>query len=418
MTGISHIARTRADSRPPLSNSVRSTIALVKIPQRVRQIELPQFDLLNDIASTWRAKGADVITLGQGLPGFDPPAAAVKAFHAALDDPSSHIYSADAGLPELRRALAASLIPLRADVDAESEIIVTAGGNQALQLALTTLIDPGDEVVLVSPFFLNHEMAVQSVGAIPIEAPVPASRAFVPSWNDVQPHVTSNTRAVLIVTPSNPTGAVVSPAELERIAAECAARDIILFVDETYLRFTYDSEPYTALALERWRDTVVVVGSFSKQFAITGWRCGYLIANSEVIAEAMKIQDVMVICAPVPVQRAVAAILEQEPAYANRWLPELRRRRDLLMATLATIPGVTPVQPAGAFFVMARVAGMTDSRAFALELIERQQLVTIPGAFFGKAGEGYLRISYGAASLERLRDACARVAEFLSVRVE
>jgi aminotransferase len=391
----------------------------MKIPQRVRRIELPQFDVLNDIAANWRARGADVVTLGQGLPGFDPPEIAVNALVEAVRDGSSHIYSADAGIFELRRALAQSLVPLGASVDPESEIIITAGGNQALQLALTTLIDPGDEVVLVSPFFLNHEMAVQSVGGIPVEAPVPASRGFVPSWDDVAPHVTTRTRAVLLVTPSNPTGAVTPRGEIDRLVTECARRDIILFVDETYLRFTYDEEPHTALAVVAsgrsadWRDTVVVIGSFSKQFAITGWRCGYLIANAEVIAQAMKIQDVMVICAPVPVQRAVTAILEQEPDYAKRWLPELRQRRDLLIEQLSNIPGVTPIKPSGAFFVMARIEGMTDSRQGALELIEQQHVVTIPGAFFGKAGEGYLRISYGAATRERLQAACDRLVKFV-----
>ena len=388
----------------------------MKIPQRVRAIELPQFDVLNDIANRWRANGADVITLGQGLPGFDPPAIAVDALRMAVDDGSSHIYSSDAGTPELRSAIAESLAPLGASVRADSEIIVTAGGNQALQLALTTLIDPGDEVVLVSPFFLNHEMAVRSVGAIPVEAPVPASRAFVPSWDDVVPHLTAHTRAVVLVTPSNPTGAVTPPEEVQRFIRECAHRDIVLFVDETYLRFVYDGLPATALAAADWRDTVVIVGSFSKQFAITGWRCGYLIANAEVIAEAMKIQDVMVICAPVPVQRAVAAVLEREPDYPRRWLPELRQRRDLLVDRLAALPGVTPVRPSGAFFVMARFDGMQDSRAGALDLIDRQQVVTIPGGFFGRAGEGYLRLSYGAASMERLETACTRVAEFLAVR--
>jgi aminotransferase len=156
-----------------------------------------------------------------------------------------------------------------------------------------------------------------------------------------------------------------------------------------------------------------VIGSFSKQFAITGWRCGYLAANGEVIKEALKVQDVMVICAPVPVQRAVTAILEQEPDYARRWLPELRERRDLLMKRLSAIPSVTPVYPTGAFFVMARVDSIRDSRAAALELIDRQHVVTIPGAFFGQAGEGYLRISYGAAPLERLEAACTRLGEFL-----
>jgi aspartate/methionine/tyrosine aminotransferase len=385
----------------------------VKVPSRVRRIELPQFDVLNDIAAGWRARGADVITLGQGLPGFEPPPIALAALHSAVDDGSSHIYSADAGMPALRTALARSLSVLGADVDPAREIIITAGGNQALQLALTTLIDPGDEVVLISPYFLNHEMAVRSVGGVPVEAPVPASGGFVPRWEDVAVHLTPRSRAVILVSPSNPTGAVTPPDEVARIAAECATRNLVFFVDETYLRFTYDVEPATALASRTWRENVVVIGSFSKQFAITGWRCGYLIANADVIAEATKIQDVMVICAPVPVQRAVTAVLEEEPDYSRRWLPELRQRRDLLLERLAGLPGVTPVAPAGAFFVMAHIEGMPDSRAGALDLIERHQIVTIPGAYFGAAGEGYLRISYGAATQDRLTTACSRMAEFL-----
>jgi aspartate/methionine/tyrosine aminotransferase len=386
----------------------------MRIPQRVRDIELPQFDRLNDIAAKWRARGHDVITLGQALPGFDPPPCAIDALRRALEDGSSHIYSADAGVPELRRALAISLSMLDGGVAPDDEIIITAGGNQAFQLALTTLIDPADEVILVSPFFLNHEMAVRSVGAVPVEAPVSAARSFVPTWDDIEPHLSIHTAAVVLVSPSNPTGAVITPDELARIVAECATRDIIVLVDETYLRFSYDRAPSTALALATWRDNVVVIGSFSKAFAITGWRCGYLIANADIIAEALKIQDCMVICAPVPVQRAVAAVLEREPDYPMRWLPELVARRDLLVDRLEHIAGVTPVRPAGGFFVMARVEGMTDSRSGALDLIEKQQVVTIPGAFFGRAGEGYLRISYGAVTRERLETACGRIEAFLA----
>jgi aspartate/methionine/tyrosine aminotransferase len=385
----------------------------VHIPARVRQIELPQFDVLNEIAATWRAKGADVITLGQGLPGFDTPHVAIEALRAAAADGSSHIYSADAGLLDVRTALARSLTPLGAEIDPKDEVIITAGGNQAFQLAMTTLIDPGDEVILVAPYFLNHQMAVQSVGATPVEARTAADTAFVPTWDAVAPHVGPRTRAVVLVTPSNPTGAVTPAAEVERMIRECASRGLVLVVDETYLRFVYDGEPATALAAPAWRDTVVVVGSFSKQFAITGWRCGYLVANADVIAEAMKIQDVMVICAPVPVQRAVAAILDDEPDYARRWLPELQQRRDLLLRELSTIPGCLPVTPRGAFFVMVKVTGMNDSQAGALNLIEKGHVVTIPGAFFGRAGEGYLRISYGAAAQPQLAAACRRIAEFV-----
>ena len=388
----------------------------MRIPRRVRDIELPQFDLLNDLAATWRARGADVISLGQALPGFDPPRAALDALRDALADHTTHVYSGDAGLPELRRALAASLTPLGANVDPEREIIISAGANQGFQLALTTLVDPGDEVILPSPFFLNHDMAVRSVAAIPVEAPTSAARSFSPTWQDLAGHVSSRTRAVVIVSPSNPTGAVVDPAELARIVDECAARDIAVFVDETYLRFTYESAPATAAALTRWRDNVVVIGSFSKAFAITGWRCGYLLASADVIAEAMKIQDCMIICAPVPLQRAIASVLERDPEYPRQWLPELRARRDLLVHELRAIAGVDPIVPAGGFFVMTRVEGMTDSRASALKLVETAHVVTIPGAFFGRAGEGHLRISYGAVPQERLREACARIAGFLASR--
>jgi aminotransferase len=385
----------------------------MRVPERVRAIELPQFDVLNEVATSWRARGADVITLGQALPGFAPPAAAIHALRAALDDPSAHIYSSDAGTPELRAALAQSLIPLGAQIDPAREIIITAGGNQAFQLALTSLIQPGDEVVLAAPYFLNHEMAVRSVGALPIEAPIPATRGFAATWDDIASHVTLRTRAVVIVSPSNPTGAVIAREDLRRIVRECAGRDVLVIVDETYLRFVYDDEPATAVSLPNWTDNVVVVGSFSKAFAITGWRCGYLMAHADAIAEAMKIQDCMVICAPVPVQRAVTAVLEKEPGYPRRWLKELKERREFLVAALAQSSALDPVAPAGGFFVMVKVLGCTDSRALAMDLIDQQQVVTIPGRFFGESGEGYLRLSYGAATLDRLREASARIRHFV-----
>jgi aminotransferase len=175
----------------------------------------------------------------------------------------------------------------------------------------------------------------------------------------------------------------------------------------------YDDEPATAASLPRWAENVVVVGSFSKSFAITGWRCGYLMAGADAIAHAMKIQDCMIICAPVPVQRAVAAVLEREPDYPRRWLDELKRRRAFLMGALSSVDALEPVAPAGGFFVMVKVHGCTDSRALAMDLVERQQVVTIPGRFFGESGEGYLRVSYGAATLERLREASERIGHFV-----
>jgi aspartate/methionine/tyrosine aminotransferase len=386
----------------------------MRIPDRVRAIELPQFDLLNDVA--WRAKahGADVINLGQALPGFPPPPIAVDAFRRALDDPSAHVYSADAGIPELRRALAQALSTIAgAQIDSEREVIITAGGNQAFQLALTTLIDTGDEVILPAPYFLNHEMAVRSVGATPVEAPLSARDGFAATWTSIAPYVTPRTRAVVLVSPSNPTGAVIPQSELEAIADACADRGIVTIVDETYMHFVYDRPPESAAALAHWRRNVVIAGSFSKAFAITGWRCGYLIANEEAIGEALKIQDCMLICAPVPVQRAVAAALESEPAYPRRWLSELNERRTFLVGELSKTPELRPVPPAGGFFVMLGVEGCTDSRALAMQLIDSQHVVAIPGRYFGESGEGYLRLSYGAQPRATLAKACERIRDFI-----
>ena len=145
--------------------------------------------------------------------------------------------------------------------------------------------------MLAAPYFLNHEMAVRSVGATAVEAPVPAERGFSPAWTDIAPHVSLHTRAVVLVSPSNPTGAVVERDNLRQIVNECRERDVIVVVDETYLRYVYDTRPATAASLAEWSENVVVVGSFSKAFAITGWRCGYLIAHADAIAEAMKIQE-------------------------------------------------------------------------------------------------------------------------------
>ncbi|MEW6320170.1 MAG: pyridoxal phosphate-dependent aminotransferase [Acidobacteriota bacterium] len=423
----------------------------MRLPARVRSIEEPQFDLLNTLAARHRARGADVITLGQAIPGFAPPASALAALRAAADDTTSHVYSADAGTAELRAALAEHLSRIASErvqkvpqgsqgfrqapggsdgfaksANPEREMIITAGGNQAFQLALMTLVDAGDEVLLPAPFFLNHQMAIQSVGAVPVEVPLDPASGFVPTWEAIAGHVTAKTRAIVLCSPSNPTGAVTPPAELQRIVDHCRTHDLVCLIDETYLRFVYDDEPFPATALTAWRDAVAVIGSFSKAYAVTGWRLGYLIANEDVIAQAMKIQDSMLICASVPIQIAMTTALRQEPDYPVRYLDELKDRRDYLLAALRAVPGLRPVAPGGGFFVMVEMAngggrrakdsGRTSarSREVALALIEQEHVVTIPGRFFGETGEGFLRLSYGNAPRARLEEAVARLGRFFA----
>ena len=206
------------------------------VPARVAGIAAAEFDLLNARADEMRAGGRHVISLGQALPPFGPPASALDAAREALANPDAHVYSADAGLPSLREAIGE-----RVGVAAD-EIIVTAGANQAFMLALMTLVDPGDEVLLPAPYFVNHDMAVRAIGAVPVEVPLDASRGFPLEWPRVEPFVTDRTRAVVVCTPSNPTGAVAGAQELARIARELASRGILLLADQTYDRFVYDAE--------------------------------------------------------------------------------------------------------------------------------------------------------------------------------
>jgi aspartate/methionine/tyrosine aminotransferase len=381
----------------------------VRIPSRAAGIAPAQFDLLNARAAELRAQGRSVISLGQAVPGFGPPAAALQAFTAAVTDPAAHVYSADAGLPSLRRALCERLRAAHGIDAAEDEVIITAGGNQAFMLALLTLVDTGDEVLLPAPYFVNHHMAVTAAGAVPREAPLRESAGFAAEWEDIEPQLSSRTRAVVLCSPSNPTGAVVRERDLARIASGLSARGILLFSDETYARFVYDRSFCSLGALPAWRDLGVVVGTFSKSFGMTGWRVGYFLAGRDVCDTAIRIQDAMIICAPVPAQMGVEAAVRDAWDYPDRFLPALVQRRALLEAELRTVPGLRWTPTAGGFFAFVGVAGVSDSAALAGDILETQGVVTVPGSTFGRSGEGFLRLSYAAASADEIVSAAARL---------
>ena len=278
--------------------------------------------------------------------------------------------------------------------------------------AAMTLIDPGDEVVVAAPYFVNHEMALRVIGAVPIEAPLRESAGFAPQWSDIEPHLTRRTRAVVLCSPSNPTGAVATDGDLSHIARERASRNIFLMADETYLHFVHVGRPCSAASLEGWRDNVVVVGTFSKSFGMTGWRVGYLLADRAICEEALKVQDAMIICAPVISQIAVEAAVRADWNYALSFAESFRERRTALADTLARTPRLHCSPGCGGFFAFVRVDGCLDSIKLANDILERVHVVTIPGATFGRSGEGFLRLSYGASSVEELSEAGARLRRF------
>jgi aspartate/methionine/tyrosine aminotransferase len=419
------------------------------LSRRIRTVPEALIDTFNRRARVLQARGVDVISLGQALPGFPPPAAALEAARKALKDPATHIYAPDAGDPELQKLIAAWIA--RHDgyrINPDTQLIVTAGGNQAAMLALQCCCDAGDRVLVPAPYFMNHQMAVGLVDAKPIEIATDASNGYVitarslfgwvrgakePSDAESDGRAEAlryasdiggrgGTPCVIITTPNNPTGAVVPRRELDHIALECGRRSMYLIVDRTYAGFEYrDREGAekprraetrrSADALKPLPDNVVIVGSFSKVFAMTGWRVGYLAGSPELIAQALKAQDTMIICAPTISQIAVRAALKKQRGVPAAFMRELRKRCDYVQRRVEQIPGWSAVPAAGGFFAFVRVEGCRDSVSYAHTLLDRAHVLVMPGSIFGQAGEGHIRISYGVADIRTLKKAFDRIQE-------
>jgi aminotransferase len=384
------------------------------VPTRIRQIELPPFYPLNVRAAELRAAGHHVISLGQAVPFFAPPASAVTAARAALDHPDVHRYATDPGLATLRTVLAERLSATLDTAATGEDVLITAGGNHAFTLALTTLVSPGDEVILPAPYFTNHQMAVCALGATALEAPVVDRVTFDVRWRDIEPHLSARTKAIVLCNPSNPTGAPVDAEEGALIVREAAHRGLIVFSDETYMHFVYEGGHWSAASVPGWRDNVVVIGTFSKSFGMMGWRVGFMLADRTICEQAVKVQDAMIICAPMISQMAAEAAVRESWEYATTFHGEMRQRRRVLEEGLPGVAALHWTPTRGGLFAFTRVDGCRDSTQLCNDLLERAHVVTIPGAAFGSSGEGFLRLSYGYANRTELREAVERLRSFFT----
>ena len=383
----------------------------MRIPTRVLDIELPPFDPLNVRAAELRAQGHRVISLGQALPFFPPPPSAMRAAEAALQARDVHFYSTDPGRPTLRRLLAERLADYGISCGFD-DLLITAGANHAFATVITTLVSPGDEVVLPAPYFTNHHMQVEASGAVAIEAPMADQRTYCLTWNDIAPAVTPRTRAVVLCNPSNPTGAPVTADHGTEIVDELASRNIFVISDETYMQFVYDANHWSAASVSDWRRNVVVIGTFSKSFAMMGWRVGFVLADRAICEQATKIQDAMIICAPTISQMVAEGALRDDWDYALRFHREFVRRRQLVAERIGSIAKLSWSPTGGGFFAFTRVEGCTDSTRLANRLLDEAHVVTIPGAAFGRSGEGCLRLSFGSVSGDDLVEGLNRLEDF------
>jgi aspartate/methionine/tyrosine aminotransferase len=361
-------------------------------------------------AQALEAAGRDVIHLEIGEPDFATPAPIVEAGVAALRAGHTR-YTGALGLPALREAIAGfHAARWQAAVD-PARVVVTPGASGALLLTLGLLAGPGDEVLMADPSYPCNRHFTQFCDARAVTVPVDAGSGFQLTHELIVRHATPATRAVLIASPSNPTGTAIAPAELERIRDWCSAQGVALIVDEIYLALTYDGSEHSAA---RW-DDVFVINSFSKNFLMTGWRLGWLIAPGWAMPALERLAQNLFLAAPTPAQHAaLAAFL---PATLNELelrKAELRARRDYLLSALRGQGFVIPVTPQGAFYLYADCSPFTpDSHTFASRLLDQAGVAVTPGIDFGRhLAAHHVRFAY-TQPLPRLAEAITRLERFL-----
>jgi len=380
-----------------------------RLSRRVRQIKISATKEMPMIA----AQVGGCVSLGQGIPSFKTPAHVVDAVCRALrEDASAGKYSLQPGMPALRRAAAELLMAEKGlPADAEREVAITVGGMEGLLCAMLTLIGPGDEVIVPEPFYPSHVEQVLLSEGVPVLAPLRRS-----DWgldvDAVAAAVTLRTKAIIVSSPHNPTGAVFAKGDLLKLAELALRHNIFIICDDTYDALTYDGQAAFSLAsLPEVRHLLVGVFSFSKRFALTGWRVGFLWAREPLLNQMLKIHDAAAICAPTPAQIAALASLTGPQDVFAGFKAELEKRRNLICARLDAMGGrFSHIRPAGAFYVMAKARfPVEDSRQLAVRLIREAKVITIPGGAFGPGGEGHVRLSFGGDETE-INTACDRLA--------
>ena len=357
-----------------------------------------------------------VISLGVGEPDFVTPwhirEAAIQSLEQGLT-----MYTSNSGIMELRQELARYLKgQFEVRYEAEDEILITVGVSEALDLVMRAILDPGDEVIVPDPSFVAYEACVVMAGGNPVMVPTVQEDGFELSVSAVERCITDKTRAVLIGYPANPTGAVMPRGKLIEIAELAKARGLIIISDEIYADLVYGVEHTCFASLPDMKEHTVLLGGFSKAFAMTGWRIGYACAPATIIAAMTKIHQYTMMCAPTMGQIAAIEALKNGNNSCMEMVADYNRRRRVIVKGLRDI-GLSCFEPKGAFYVFPSIAstGMT-SEDFAEKLLTEEKVAVVPGSAFGRCGEGYVRCCY-ATSMADIEEALIRMQRFVKRHV-
>ena len=353
-----------------------------------------------------------VISLGVGEPDFVTPERFREAAIRSIKDGLTK-YTSNYGIRPLREAISAHTAKLRGiTYDPDTEILVTVGVSEAVDLALRATLNEGDEVILADPSYVAYVPGIVLAGGVPVAVATAERYEFRLRAEDVEQAITDRTRAILLGFPNNPTGAVLTDEDRVGIARLAERHDLLVYADEIYDRLVYGGEHRSIVSLPDMRERTIYLAGFSKAYAMTGWRVGYVCAPAEVIEQMMKIHQYTVMCVPTAGQYAALEALRSGEGEVLRMVAEYDRRRRVMWRRFNDM-GLACFEPRGAFYCFPNVSrtGLSDDE-FAERLLKEEKVVVVPGGAFGERGRGYVRACY-ATSLEQIEEACDRIARFV-----
>ncbi len=363
-------------------------------------------------------KYPDVISLALGTPSFDTPLCIKRRVENAMKRGVVAKYSLSPGLPELRELIEISLAKDNIYYDWQNEIIVTVGAIEAISATLLTITNTGDEVLIPDPTYTSYRDAIIMAGCKPVYVPLDKDKNWALNINAFKKVITNKSKVIFFCNPNNPTGTLFSKKNLEQLAELAEKNDLYIMSDEVYKDFILKddivNEHVFSLAEEKkYRSRIIRIAGFSKMYAMTGWRIGYLHAEAKIVQEILKIHDILVTCAPVVSQYAAMGGLEMAEKDVNYFRDQFKKRMNLICRRLDELPDFFSYEkPDGAYFMFARLLRHNNSKEFAFNLLKEAQVSIVPGIAFGPSGEGYVRFNFGVKEC-RINEAFDRISKML-----
>ncbi|MEF3330301.1 aminotransferase [Oceanobacillus oncorhynchi] len=380
-----------------------------RLSSRIQDIKPSGIRRFFDLASSMD----NIISLGVGEPDFTTPWNIREASISSMERGFT-AYSANAGVLELRQEITKYMDQrFEVDYDPETEVLVTVGASEAIDIGCRAILDPGDEVIIVEPGFVSYAPLVSMAGGVPVSVGTKIEDDFKVSAEQIRAVLTEKTKALMISFPNNPTGAVMLKEDLQEIATLAEEHDLIVFSDEIYAELSYDHKHVSFAALDGMKERTILISGFSKAFAMTGWRLGFVMAPSDLLAAMLKLHQYSLMCAPTMAQYGALEALKSGMDDVERMTQSYKQRRGFFVESFAEM-GLACHMPGGAFYAFPSIkATGLSSEEFAEKLLYEEHVAVVPGDIFGAGGEGHIRCSY-ATSMENLQEATKRMNRFVS----